>query len=131
VIELEVRARDAGRRSGEEALVIEGPSLVRANEPFEVRVTVVRGTPYADDAGHHIEWVSLYFEPEGEKYPTLVGNVEFDNRNVRSPLPGREPLCDRRTTVFSMRTRKRGILRAVSFCSGRGLFESSRDVGLL
>ena len=46
--------------------VIECADEVKADEVFEVTVTIGKEVAHPNTTEHHISWMSLYFHPEGE-----------------------------------------------------------------
>lgn len=49
--------------------VIECPEQVNASEFFPVKVTLGKEITHPNTTEHHIRWISVYFHPEGEKFP--------------------------------------------------------------
>ncbi len=101
--------------------VIEAPDKVEAGKPFEVRVTVGKEIPHPNTLEHHIKWIDLYFQPQGDQFAYQVGHVEFsahgEAETVTAPV-----------AVFSLRLGKPGKLIALSLCNIHGLWESSSEV---
>src|SRR3990170_3005618 len=48
--------------------VIECPDAVKADEVFEVRVSIGKEIAHPNTTAHHIRWIALYFHPDGEKF---------------------------------------------------------------
>ncbi len=67
----------------------------------KVEVAVGKEIPHPNTPEHHIGWIELYFHPEGENFPILVGRVAFTNHG--------DPLSEPRA-VFFFRTEKKGKL---------------------
>jgi superoxide reductase len=57
--------------------VIECPDRIKADEMFEVTVTLGKEVAHPNTTGHHIRWIQLFFKPEGSKFSYHVGNFEF------------------------------------------------------
>ncbi len=57
--------------------VIDSPSEVPAGQMFPVNVSVVKEVAHPNTTAHHIRWISLYFQPEGEKFPHHIGHFDF------------------------------------------------------
>lgn len=86
---------------------------------LEIEVSVGKEIPHPNTPEHHIAWIELYFHPEGEKFPIMVGRVAFTNHS--------DPLTEPRAK-FYIRTSKKGKLYALSYCNIHGLWENSVDV---
>jgi superoxide reductase len=105
------------------APVIECPDVVKAAEVFEVQVSVGKEIAHPNTAEHHISWIALYFQPEA-KFPYQVGHFEFSGHGEGSVFT--EPVAS-----VSLKVDKPGVLRAMSFCNLHGLWESSKEIGLI
>ena len=57
--------------------VIECMDSVKADETFEVKVSLGKEVAHPNTTEHHIRWIQLYFKPEGAKFAYQVGNFEF------------------------------------------------------
>ena len=60
--------------------VIEAPEKVKAGEVFEVKIRVGKEIPHPNTTEHHIRWISLYFQPEGDKFTYQIGRYEFSGQ---------------------------------------------------
>ncbi len=58
--------------------VIEAPDTVKADETFEVRLSLGKEIAHPNTTEHHIRWITLYYYPEGEGAPFEVGHFEFN-----------------------------------------------------
>ena len=48
--------------------VIESPDSVAPDKLFAVKVSVGREIPHPNTTEHHIQWIDVYFQPEGDKF---------------------------------------------------------------
>ncbi len=103
------------------APVIECPDTVQAGVEFEVQVSVGKEIPHPNTAEHHISWISLYFQPEGDKFVYQVGHVEFGGH-------GEAEVFTTPSASVTLKLNKPGVLRALSFCNLHGLWESEKAV---
>jgi len=71
---------------------------------------------------HHISWVSLYFQPDGDKFPYQVGHYEFSAHGSLVSVHHAFSTC--------IKISKPGILFAVSLCNIHGLWQSSKEINL-
>ena len=110
--------------------VIEAPEKVKADEVFEVRVTLGREIAHPNTTEHHIRWISLYFHPQGAKYPVHVGHFEFGAHGESTEGPNQGPVYTSHSVVAFVRTKKPGTLHALAFCNIHGLWENSSELAL-
>ena len=103
------------------APVIDCPNVVKAGEVFEVEVSVGKEIAHPNTAEHHISWIALYFQPEGDKFPYQVGRFEFSGH-------GEGGVFTAPKMATLLKVDKPGTLRALSFCNLHGLWESSKEI---
>ena len=56
--------------------VIDCPDTFKKSETICVTVAVGREIPHPNTTAHHIQWIDLYFLPEGEKFSYQIGRCE-------------------------------------------------------
>lgn len=110
--------------------VIECPEKVRADEMFEVRLTVGKEISHPNTTAHHIRWIALYFHPDGEKFSYQIARAELTAHGESTEGPDTSSIYTHSGTAAWMKTKKPGTLHAVSFCNIHGLWESEKRVGL-
>ncbi len=103
------------------APVIECPDEVGAGEEFEVTVGVGKEIGHPNTAEHHIQWIALYFQPEGSKFPYQVGHFEFSGH-------GEGTVFTKPSASASLKVDKPGTVRALSFCNIHGLWEGEKEL---
>ena len=108
--------------------VIECPSLVKMAEPFQVKVTVGKEIAHPNTTEHHIRWLKLFFQPEGEKFTYQVGNFDFSAHGESAEGPNKGPVYTRPEVAFSLQITKSGTLHALALCNIHGLWESAKKV---
>jgi len=108
--------------------VIECPSLVKMAEPFQVKVTVGKEVAHPNTTEHHIRWLKLFFQPEGEKFTYQVGNFDFSAHGESAEGPNKGPVYTRPEAAFSLQITKSGTLHALALCNIHGLWESAKKV---
>ena len=122
--------QSADWKSEKHVPVIEAPDAVTAGEMFDVKVSIGKEVSHPNTTEHHIAWISLYFYPEGSKFPFEIGNFEFSAHGASVDGPNTGPCYAHHQIVATMKTDKPGVLHAVSYCNIHGLWENSRQVGL-
>lgn len=110
--------------------VIECPDKVKADEMFEVRLTVGKEIPHPNTTAHHIRWIALYFHPDGEKFSYQIARAEFTAHGESTEGPDTSSVYTHSGVSAWMKTKKAGTLYAVSFCNIHGLWESEKKISL-
>jgi superoxide reductase len=108
--------------------VIECPDQVTADQVFDVKVGLGKEVAHPNTTEHHIRWISLYFHPEGEKYPYEIGHFEFNAHGESAAGPNQGPVYTHHQVTACMKTAKAGTLHAMALCNIHGLWESSREI---
>ena len=107
---------------------IEVPERVKPGEAFQVTVSVGNEIPHPNTTEHHIAWISVYFHPEGEKFPYQVARFEFAAHGASAEGPNTSTVYTELVATFTMKTEKPGTLYAVSLCNIHGLWESQKRI---
>ncbi len=110
--------------------VIECADAVKADEVFEVTVTIGKEVAHPNTTEHHIGWIALYFHPEGEKFPYQIGRYEFSAHGASVQGPNTSSVYTHHAAKASMKTGKPGTLIAVSMCNIHGLWQFSKTIKL-
>jgi superoxide reductase len=108
--------------------VIECPDSVEADEIFEVTVSLGKEVAHPNTTSHHIRWIQVFFQPKEEKFPYQVGNFEFTAHGEHVDGADKGPVYTSHTVTASMKVKKPGILRAISFCNIHGLWENMTPI---
>jgi len=108
--------------------VIECSADVKTDATFDVKVSVGKEVAHPNTIAHHITWIALYFQAEGEKFSHQVGRVDFMSHGESTEGADAGPVHTHHQVVFTMATKKGGKLMAVSMCNIHGLWESEKDI---
>ena len=108
--------------------VIECADNVKADEMFEVKLTIGKEIPHPNTTVHHIRWVALYFHPDGEKFSYNVARAEFSAHGESAEGPDMSSVYTHSTVSTWMKSKKSGTLHAVSYCNIHGLWESEKKI---
>jgi superoxide reductase len=57
--------------------VIECPDAVKADDMFEVKVSIGKEIAHPNTTEHHIRWIDVFFKPDGDKFAYQVAHCEF------------------------------------------------------
>jgi superoxide reductase len=110
--------------------VIDCPNQVKANENFDVTVTLGKEVNHPNTTEHHIAWVSLYFRPADSKNILVIGNYEFSAHGQSTEGPNKGPAYTHHSVTTTMKTSQAGVLHAVAYCNIHGLWESMKSIEL-
>ncbi len=108
--------------------VIECPDQAKAGELFPVKVTLGKEIAHPNTTDHHIRWISVYFHPEGEKFPYQVGHFEFTVHGESVEGPDKSSVYTHHEVSLSMKTGKAGIIYATALCNIHGLWQSEKEI---
>jgi superoxide reductase len=101
--------------------VIDCPDTVQAGKPFQITVTVGKEIAHPNTIEHHINWIEVYFNPEGDKFVYDVGRFEFN-------VHGEADVFAAAAVTATITLSTSGTLQAVSHCNIHGLWESEKTV---
>jgi superoxide reductase len=110
--------------------VIEAPETVKAGNIFQVKVSLGKEIAHPNTTEHHIRWISLYFHPEGKKFPYQVGHFEFSSHGESPAGANQGAVYTHPEIVVSLKLSESGTFHAVAMCNIHGLWESSKDISV-
>ncbi len=110
--------------------VIECPDRVKAGELFAVKVSLGKEIAHPNTTEHHIRWISVYFHPEGEKFPCQIGHFEFTAHGESVQGPDTSSVYTHHEASTSMKTGKSGVIYATALCNIHGLWQSEKEIKL-
>jgi superoxide reductase len=110
--------------------VIELPDGIKANEPFNVTVSVGKEVPHPNTTEHFIQWISLLYKPEDEQFVYDLGKAEFVAHGASTKGANEGPAYTNPVAVFNVKLAKPGKLTAIEYCNIHGLWENTVDVKL-
>ncbi len=122
------RVQTADWKTEKHVPVIECPSEVNVGELFQVKVTVGKEIAHPNTTEHHIRWIHVFYQPEGEKFTYHVGNFEFAAHGESAEGPNKGPVYTHPEVTFSMIITKSGTLHALALCNIHGLWESAHKI---
>jgi superoxide reductase len=95
---------------------IEAPEKIKANETFEIKVSV---GPHPNTLEHSIRWIEIYFYEEGRPFnPLMLSRAEF--------APG---LLEPEVTVKA-KLPKKGVIHALEYCNLHGLWSNKKEISV-
>ena len=110
--------------------VIECPDTVKADEVFQVKVTLGKEVAHPNTTEHHIRWISLYYHDEGGKFAHEVAHLEMSAHGESVDGPNKGPVYTHHEATASLKIAKSGTLHAIAYCNIHGLWQSSKDISV-
>ena len=108
--------------------VVDCPDMVKKDEFFEVTASVGKEVAHPNTTAHHIRWISLFFLPEGEKFPYQIARCEFNSHGASVQGADTSTVYTHHKITAWMKTSKPGIIFAVSLCNIHGLWQYSKQI---
>lgn len=120
--------QNADWKAEKHAPAIEAPEKVKKGEAVKGTVSVGKEIAHPNTTAHHIEWIELYFKPEGEKFPYMIGRFVFASHGASAQGADTSTVYSDPEASFSFKTEKPGVLIAASSCNVHGLWESEKKL---
>jgi len=108
--------------------VIEAPQCAQKGKTFQVTIRVGKEIDHPNTTQHHISWISLFFLPEGEKFPIHIGDTIFAAHGSSAKGSDTSTVYTNHCCIMEFKTDKPGTLMASSYCNIHGLWESSKEL---
>jgi superoxide reductase len=122
------RIQEADWKAEKHVPVIECPDKVKADELFEVKVSLGKEIPHPNTTEHHIRWISLFFHPDGAKFTYQVGQYEFSAHGESVEGANKGPVYTHHEVTASLRISRKGVLYALAYCNIHGLWQSAKEI---
>jgi superoxide reductase len=110
--------------------VIEAPEEIKKGEFFEITVSVGKEIPHPNKTEHHIRWIDVYFQPQGEKFPSQIGKFEFGAHGESIEGPDASSVYTHPVVVLSFKSDKPGVIFASSYCNIHGLWQNFKAIDI-
>ncbi len=120
--------QSADFKSEKHAPVIECPDKVKADEYFEVKAGLGKEIAHPNTTEHFIEWIDLFFHPDGDKYAYEVGRFEFKGHGASVKGPNQGPVYCNPNVTASVKLTTSGTFHAMAQCNIHGLWESTKTI---
>ena len=108
--------------------VIDCPDEVKANEMFDVTITLGKEVAHPNTTEHHIRWIQLYFKPDDDKFTYQVGNYVFAAHGESVDGADKGPVYTNHSATTTLKIHKPGTLYATALCNIHGLWENAKTV---
>jgi superoxide reductase len=110
--------------------VIEFPDKVKKGEFFKVTVGVGKEVSHPNTTQHHIRWIEVHFQPQGEKFPCQIGRFEFTAHGESTQGPDTSSVYTHHEGSLSFKTDKPGVVFTSSYCNIHGLWQNAKELKL-
>ncbi len=110
------------------APVIHCADEVTAGEFFEVKVNIGEEIAHPNTTEHHIDWIAVFFKPEGDKFAYEVGRYEFNAHGASVKGANQGPVYTDPVVVTSVKLMQSGTFHAVAMCNIHGLWEGTKEI---
>ncbi|MCD5412670.1 MAG: class II SORL domain-containing protein [Dehalococcoidia bacterium] len=127
-VKLAERIQEADWKKEKHVPVIDCPGEVKADEFFEVKVSLGKEIAHPNTTEHHIRWISLFFHPEGEKFTYQVGHYEFSAHGESVQGANQGPVYTHHEVTTSPKLSKSGTLYAMALCNIHGVWQSAEEI---
>ncbi len=111
--------------------VIDALDSVKKGDFVKVTVTVGKEIAHPNKTEHHIRWINVFFQPDGEKFPYQIVRMEFCAHGESAQGPDTSSIYTGYETSLIFKTEKSGMIYASSYCNIHGLWESSKKIAVL
>jgi superoxide reductase len=111
--------------------VIECPDKVQKDEVLEVKVGLGKAVAHPNTTDHHIRYITVFFHPEGEKFPYQIGHYEFSAHGESVEGPDTSSVYTHHQVSTWFKTKKPGVLYALAHCNIHGLWQSSKKIDVM
>lgn len=108
--------------------VIEAADKVKKAEVVSVTISVGKEIPHPNTTEHHISWVEVYFQADGEKFPYQIARVDFIAHGESAQGPNTSTVFTQPQAALIFKTDKPGTIFASSYCNVHGLWQNSKRV---
>jgi len=108
--------------------VIDCTASCKKGESIDITVTVGKEIAHPNTTEHHISFIEVYFLPNNEKFPQLLGKFDFSAHGASIQGPNTSTILTIPKISLSFKSDKSGVILAGSYCNIHGLWESSRDL---
>ena len=108
--------------------VIEAPEQINKGEVCRVTVSVGKAIPHPNTTEHHIRWIDLYFQAEGEKFSYQIARFEFNAHGESTQGPNTSTVYANPEAALAFKTEKSGTILASSYCNIHGLWQNSKAI---
>lgn len=120
--------QEADWKSEKHVPVIECPDSVKIGESFEIKISIGKEVAHPNTTDHHIRWIQVFFQPEGDKFICQIANCEFSAHGESGEGADKGPAYTHHGATVAAMVKKPGTLYALSLCNIHGLWENRKSI---
>jgi superoxide reductase len=110
--------------------LIDCPDMAKSGEVFKIDISVGREISHPNTTEHHIRWIQVFFQAEGEKFTYQLANCEFTAHGESSEGADKGPIYTHHSATVNAILKKSGTIHALSFCNIHGLWENTKKISV-
>jgi superoxide reductase len=122
------QVQSADWKSEKHAPVIECTDSLKSGERLVVTASVGKEIAHPNTTEHHISWIQLYFQPEGEKFTQHLATNEFMAHGASAQGANQGVALTEPVASATFTLKKSGTIHALSYCNIHGLWESTKEI---
>lgn len=122
------QVQSADWKSEKHAPVIDCPDNVQSDVPFQIAASVGKEIAHPNTAEHHIAWIQLFFQPDGEKFTQQLATSEFVAHGASAKGAGEGPALTEPSVTATISLKRSGTIHALGYCNIHGLWESVKEI---
>ena len=111
--------------------VIDSPDKGKKGEWVNIALAVGKEIAHPNTTEHHIRWISVFFLPDGEKFPYQLAKLEFDSHGESAAGPNMSTVYTQAQATATFKTDKSGTILASSYCNIHGLWQNSKRIEII
>ena len=108
--------------------VIDAPVKVKADEAFNVNLSVGKEIPHPNKPGHHICWIQLFYKPTDGKFVIELAKFDYTAHAAAMDPAAPGPAMTEPSSSVLVKLAKSGTLIVQSYCNIHGLWESAQEI---
>lgn len=108
--------------------VIELVGSAKKGEVITLNLSVGKEIAHPNTSAHHINWIDVYFHPEGEKFPYQLGKFDYTSHGASAQGADTSSIYTEPFSVLKFKTEKSGVIYASSYCNIHGLWSSTFEL---
>lgn len=119
--------RSGDWKSEKHVPVIDAPDSIKADQAFDIGLSIGDGDPHPNTTEHHIRWIKLLFQPK-EGFTFELADIQFTGHGEGLQGANEGPVYTDPFSKVRVRIKQSGTLIALSYCNIHGLWENSQVI---
>jgi len=115
-------------KSEKHAPVIECADVLKSGDRLVIHASVGKEVAHPNTTEHHISWIQLYFQPEGEKFSQHLATSEFAAHGASAKGANQGSAYTEPVVAATVTLKASGTIHALSYCNIHGLWENTKEI---